>query len=390
MLFLLFLFVSLSFGIGIEEAINTALERNARIKAMEERLRIFEGMEVSVRAFPNPEVGFESGFLTTDKGGKPEGRALYLLELSQPIPLWGVRDKGAKVVEEKREAFRNLLEAEKRRVMGEVYRAFYEALFRKEVVRIWEESYRTAKEVREFVQKAYDLGEVTELELLRAQREERFAKVKEEVAKAKYEASLRDLSRLIVMEVDDVEGKLEDIRDLRKVNTEELPAVLSLRKSIDAVNRQIELERSLAKPSLSAGFVLEDSEGGYYGLRAALSVSVPLFYRRQGEIIQHVAERKALRRRLEGELVSIENTLSSLRTLYGTLRKELEKLEKEIIPKAEEELRLAVKSYTLRAITLLELSDVRRRYYELLLQRAELYRDLHRVYAEFVSIGGWR
>ncbi|HHJ63740.1 MAG TPA: hypothetical protein ENJ61_02430, partial [Aquifex aeolicus] len=64
MFVLLLLLAGLSFGLSIEEAMRTALERSPVLKAMEERLRIFEGMERSALAFPNPDIGFESGFLT--------------------------------------------------------------------------------------------------------------------------------------------------------------------------------------------------------------------------------------------------------------------------------------------------------------------------------------
>jgi len=297
MFVLLLLLAGLSFGLSLEEAMRTALEKSPVLKAMEERLRIFEGMERSASAFPNPHIGFESGFLATDKKGGASGRAVYLR----------IREKSRKVVEEERESFQKAFEARKREILAEVYRSFYTALVRKEVVEVWRESVRTAEEVEAFVKKAYELGEVTEL-----------------------------------------------------------------------------------KPTLSAGFVIEDSEEGYYGLRFSLSTTFPVFYRRQGEILQGIARREALRRELEAELLRLRTKLSSIKVRMETLRKEIERLEREIIPRAKEELDLALRSYRLRVITLLELSDVRRRYYELLVSRAELLGNLHRIYAEFIEIGGWR
>ncbi|WP_457600620.1 TolC family protein [Hydrogenivirga sp.] len=387
---LILLFASLSFGIGVDEAIRTAIDKSPQIKALEEEVKVFEGMERSATAFPNPETRLESGFLTNDKDGKPKGRALYLVEFNQPIPLWGVRGKARKVVQKEREAFENLVEARKREILAEVYRSFYNSLFLKELAKIWEESYRTAREVEEFVKKAYELGEVTELELLRAKRERSIAEVQFRVARSKYEANLKELSRLIGEEVKEVEGELTAEAVMKEVDIESLPAVVSIRKRIEATERQIELEKALAKPRLAAGFVVEDADGEYYGFRGALTFELPVFYRRQGEILQNVALKRALKNRLEAELLRVKSRLESVKIRLGVLQRELEELEKEVIPRAREELALAIRSYKLRVITLLELSDVRRRYYELLINRAELLSAMHETYSEFIEIGGWK
>ncbi len=390
MFILLLLFASLSFGIGIEETIRTALEKSPQIRALEEEIKVFEGMERSATAFPNPETRLESGFVTNDKDGKPKGRAFYLLEFNQPLPLWGVRGKSRDVVMKEKEAFESAVESRKREILGEVYKSFYRSLTFKELARIWKENYETAKEVEAFVKKAYDLGEVTPLELMRAQREKDLAEVRYRVALARYKASLKELSRLVGVQIDEVEGELKDSSQMWELDVDNLPAVVSVKKRIESIERQIELERALAKPRVSAGFVVEDSDGEYYGLRGSLTLEVPVFYRRQGEILQNIALKKAFKKRLEGELLRIKSRLESVSIRLETLKEELERLEKEVIPRAQEELALAVKSYRLRTITLLELSDVRRRYYELLVNRAELLLSMHETYSEFIEIGGWK
>ena len=390
MFLLLLLISSLSFGIGIEEAMRTVLERSPQIKALEEEIRVFEGMERSAVAFPNPEVRVESGFLTNDRDWRPKGRALYLIEFNQPIPLWNVRGKSRSVVLKEKESFQEAVESRKREILAEAYRSFYRSLYLREIANIWKENFQTAKEVEDFVKKAYDLGEVTELELLRAKREKDLARVQYRVALSRYRASLKELSRLLGVEVEEVEGDLRSYPSLEEVDIENLPSIQSIRRRIESVDRQIELERALARPQLSAGFVVEDSEGEYYGLRGAITLELPLFYRRQGEILQNLALKRVLRKQLEAELLRVRTRLESVRIRMDTLERELRKLEEEVIPRAREELALAIRSYTNRVITLLELSDVRRRYYELLINRADLILSIHETYAEFIEVGGWK
>ncbi len=380
----------LGFGISVDEAMRLALERNLQLKAMEERAGIFEGLEKSALAFGNPEINFESGFLTTSRGGGPRERFLNLLELSQPIPLWGTRQKGASVVNKQREAFMEEYESLKREILGDVYRRFYEALYRKEVVKVWKESLRTARELEEFIESSYRLGDTTELEVFRAKRERGLAEVRLKVAEANYEGSLKELSALLNTEVESVEGELKSLKDVSDFSVEKLPQVKRFKKLIESLDRQIELEKALAKPSLSAGVIVEDSESGYYGLRAVISTEVPLLYRRQGEILQSVYRKQSLAREMDAVELELRKRLESIKLRYKALVKELDRFERELIPQAGKELELAVKSYRLRAITLLELSDVRNRYYELLISRAELLREIHNIYAEFVSIGGWK
>ncbi len=380
----------LGFGISVDEAMRLALERNLQLKAMEERAGIFEGLEKSALAFGNPEINFESGFLTTSRGGGPRERFLNLLELSQPIPLWGTRQKGASVVNKQREAFMEEYESLKREILGDVYRRFYEALYRKEVVKVWKESLRTARELEEFIESSYRLGDTTELEVFRVKRERGLAEVRLKVAEANYEGSLKELSALLNTEVESVEGELKSLKDVSDFSVEKLPQVKRFKKLIESLDRQIELEKALAKPSLSAGVIVEDSESGYYGLRAVISTEVPLLYRRQGEILQSVYRKQSLAREMDAVELELRKRLESIKLRYKALVKELDRFERELIPQAGKELELAVKSYRLRAITLLELSDVRNRYYELLISRAELLREIHNIYAEFVSIGGWK
>ena len=390
MFLLLLLISSLSFGIGIEEAMRTVLERSPQIKALEEEIRVFEGMERSAVAFPNPEVRVESGFLTNDRDWRPKGRALYLIEFNQPIPLWNVRGKSRSVVLKEKESFQEAVESRKREILAEAYRSFYRSLYLREIANIWKENFQTAKEVEDFVKKAYDLGEVTELELLRAKREKDLARVQYRVALSRYRASLKELSRLLGVEVEEVEGDLRSYPSLEEVDIENLPSIQSIRRRIESVDRRIELEKALARPQLSAGFVVEDSEGEYYGLRGAITLELPLFYRRQGEILQNLALKRVLRKQLEAELLRVRTRLESVRIRMDTLERELRKLEEEVIPRAREELALAIRSYTNRVITLLELSDVRRRYYELLINRADLILSIHETYAEFIEVGGWK
>ncbi|WP_461829052.1 TolC family protein, partial [Aquifex sp.] len=258
LILVLILLWSLSFGLGIEEAMEEAVSRSPLLKVWEEQLKRFEGLKRSATAFPNPELRFESGFFTTTNGQGAVGRFLYLLEYSQEIPLWGVRGKRKRVVEELEKAFMNLYEVEKRKLLGRVYASFYEALYFKKRYKLAEKNYQLSRELEEFVEKAHKVGQASSLDLLRAKRERRLAQAKLKVEKSLYLSKLKELGALLGKEVKEVEGDMESFPEVNLPDIPELPHIKLLRFKIRATEEEIRLFKALAKPQVGGGFILED------------------------------------------------------------------------------------------------------------------------------------
>ena len=384
------LLVSFGFGINLNEAMKIALKNSPYLKVWKERMEKFEGMKRSASAFPNPELRFESGFFTTTNGQGSAGRFLYLLEYSQEFPLWGVRSKRKRIVEELEKAFMNLYEAEKRKLLGRVYTNFYEALYFKERYEIAKKNYQLSKELEEFVEKAHKLGQASSLDLLRVKRERRLAQAKLKVEESLYLSKLKELGAMLGSDVRKVEGKMKSFPKIPRLNLPELPHIKLLKFKIRATEEEIKLFKALAKPQVGGGFVVEDSEEGYYGIRASLSVKVPLFYRNQGEILERSAEKRALLQEIRAKELELKAKLNSARERIKALKESLSEIEEKALPEAERELTLALKGYREGIVSLFELTDVKRRYYELLQERLNLLLELQRAYAELISVGGWK
>ncbi len=375
----LLIFTAFGWGISLQEAIDTALKKNPELRAMREELATFEGIEKSLSAFPNPKLTLE-----TSRQG------IFRLEMSQELPLWGALSKGRKVARNLRESFELRIEQREREITAEVYRAYMNVLFHKELLRIAEENLKAAREVYEFTERAYRLGEKTLLEVLRAKGEMDLVKTQVDRARASFSNSLKELSIVIGSEVLEVEGELMMTREPSSLDPEETPIVMSIEKEISSWRERTGLERRRILPSPRAGFILEDSEQNGYDLRGLISFDLPLFYRRQGEILEASSIKRSLEMRKEGEIFNISRRLESIRLRWEILRKTLLELEEKTIPNARREMELALKSYSNLSITLIELSDSRRRLYEILERRAEILMDLHSLYAEYISIGGWK
>jgi len=390
MLIFLLILTSLVYGLGFKEALEKLKERNPEIKALNRMLEAYKGREISAKAYPNPELRFESGFFSSTEDLKPGGRFIYTLEVSQRLPLWGVRSKRLKLSILEKEIFSYEVQQSINFIISELYTNFYEALFRKELLKIEEENLKISKEIKDFVENAYMMGERTQLELLRARRVLSQAKIQLDLLKNEYEISLKKLSSFIKERVEDVEGNLFNVPKTVYINLEETPRIKGLLSKVRFFEKRIDLEKALSKPQPSVGILMEDSDKGYYGFRVSLSFEMPLMYRRQGEILQNLELKKATEYSLEAEKLRLKALLEATFSKINVLRKSIEHLEKNLIPNAQKELHLGIKSYRLNVISLLELSDIKRRYFELLKERAKLYFELHKAYAQLIKIGGLR
>lgn len=390
MLIFLLILTSLVYGLGFKEALEKLKERNPEIKALNRMLEAYKGREISAKAYPNPELRFESGFFSSTEDLKPGGRFIYTLEVSQRLPLWGVRSKRLKLSILEKEIFSYEVQQSINFIISELYTNFYEALFRKELLKIEEENLKISKEIKDFVENAYMMGERTQLELLRARRVLSQAKIQLDLLKNEYEISLKKLSSFIKEKVEDVEGNLFNVPKTVYINLEETPRIKELLSKVRFFEKRIDLEKALSKPQPSVGILMEDSDKGYYGFRVSLSFEMPLMYRRQGEILQNLELKKATEYSLEAEKLRLKALLEATFSKINVLRKSIEHLEKNLIPNAQKELHLGIKSYRLNVISLLELSDIKRRYFELLKERAKLYFELHKAYAQLIKIGGLR
>jgi len=390
MLIFLLILTSLVYGLGFKEALEKLKERNPEIKALNRMLEAYKGREISAKAYPNPELRFESGFFSSTEDLKPGGRFIYTLEVSQRLPLWGVRSKRLKLSILEKEIFSYEVQQSINFIISELYTNFYEALFRKELLKIEEENLKISKEIKDFVENAYMMGERTQLELLRARRVLSQAKIQLDLLKNEYEISLKKLSSFIKEKVEDVEGNLFNVPKTVYINLEETPRIKGLLSKVRFFEKRIDLEKALSKPQPSVGILMEDSDKGYYGFRVSLSFEMPLMYRRQGEILQNLELKKATEYSLEAEKLRLKALLEATFSKINVLRKSIEHLEKTLIPNAQKELHLGIKSYRLNVISLLELSDIKRRYFELLKERAKLYFELHKAYAQLIKIGGLR
>ncbi|WP_340690198.1 TolC family protein [Hydrogenobacter thermophilus] len=386
MLFLLLL-VGVSYGLDLMGAIEMALSFYPSLKALEEERKGIEGKSLLYKSYLNPTLGIEMGNFGTSKDGV-RSNPIYRLSYSQPILIYPLGSLIREAVRYESSAFEERIAQERNSLKGEVYLAFYSALYRKDLLSIAQENYQISYDVYSFVKKLFDLGEVTKLELFRAERELDLAKTELELARSDYQNALKKLSLFVGEEVKEVEGSLEHLRDMKVIKVEELPQIRQYNYLIKSVKTSIEVERTLAKPQLSTEVLGEKVSESEYGFRIGFSATLPVFYRREGEILQLSSYARSLERLRDLERMKAESEYHRLLKRYQAIKDEVRKINDELLTRSREELSLAIKSYRLRTITALELSDTKRRYIQLLRYRSDLLMQAHEEYAKYLSLGG--
>ncbi len=387
-LLLVFIFAfGFTYGIGIEDALRIAKENNRELLSVRALLEGYRGRVISAEAFPNPSLSLETMNISSRRG---EDKPLYSFGFMQDIPLWGVRGKAVSKAEKEMEAFKYEIEIKERELLADVYKSFYITLYAKSRVLLLKENLKILEDLEDYIKTAYDLGEATELEILRIKREKDILEAKLKIEEANYRAKLKELSSLLGKEVDLVEGNMEDIPPLRSINMEELPHIRAIKLKMEAVDKAIELERALSKPTLSVGLTAEDSQEGFYEYRIALESTLPLFYRRKGEIIENISLKESLSKELENRKILIEALLSSIRERYRTIIEQVKRIDEDTVKSAKRELEIGIVAYKDRVISLFELSNIRESYYKLLMERLDMLKELHLVVGEFISLGGWK
>ncbi|MEJ7553481.1 MAG: TolC family protein [Aquificaceae bacterium] len=386
LLALVLLLYSLSFALDLKEAINSAIENSPSIKGLSAERFVYEGRRLSYRSGLNPSLSLEVGNFGTSKESFSKA-PLYNFTYSQPIVYPSILRLAGEVYKVQSTALDYRIETEKNRLASEVYSLFYNALYLKELLKVMEEELVLQREIRDFVERSFKLGETTRLELLRAERELELLEGERRITEARYRGVLRELSVMVGKDIDKVEGEFT-LPEWKEISLEDTPLFAYYRLGKESISKQMEVESLLAKPTYSLSLTGEKVGDREYGFRVGLTVGLPIFYKRQGELLELSAQRELLLAEEKSQKQKALAQLNSSKTQYEEIKRQVEKIQRELIPQAQKELELAFKSYKLRTITLLELSQTRKSYYDLLKRKLELLLQAHTEYAKGIAYGG--
>ncbi len=377
---------------SLDMIVNLALAKNPLVFSAEGVIEQQKGQQTAAGAYPNPTIASSGGHGNLRDIGRVtigpvldrQGVTEYNVTVGQPVE-WPALRAARQRVADLGLATANVGMLETRlNLASQVKVAFYDLLLAQHDADLARQNLDTVEGVARIVRARVKSGEAPQFESIKAEVE--VLKARQQLVRAD---NLVRINRVVVDTLTGgalgpsylVYGEFRilprdlQIEGLMARMMEQHPTIQRLLKSVEQSDWKIEFERQARVPTLTVN-------GGYWrdlgreAFQGGLSVPVPLWYRRQGEI----ASSLGVKRREEAELLRTRNELG--RAVYQhfqdvrTTAELIEVFEKGLLKQAQEALRLAQFSFQQGASSLLEVLDAQRVQRQILLDYALARRDL--------------
>lgn len=369
---------------SLSQILDIAIERNPLLAGAKGTMEQSRGQQVAAGAYPNPS------FITSAGPGaiRDPSNGAHIFEhtfvVQQPLEWLGKRQARQEVADAGVEGASAGLDETRLNVAADVKVAFYQLLLAQRDAELATQNMTLVEEVFRTVKARVAAGEATSFDALKANVE--LQKAQKEVARTTNtvvvaKSRINTLSAGALGKQFSIEGDFQSLR--REIDVDRLvaqtfeqhPALRRFSKLAEQADHAVRLERESRIPNVS---LLGEyhREAGDESFTAGLSVPVPLWYRRQGEIQSALG----VKHRAEAEKLRAQNELEQAITQYAqevrTAQDQLQVFETGLLKQAEQTLRVARRSFRYGAASLLEVLDAQRVYRQTLSEYAQARADL--------------
>ncbi len=352
----------------LADLLSLAIDVNPTVAVFRANLDASRGEAVSASAYPNPEVEFEVGRGKSIDTGESKGE--YSLGIGQAIEWPSKRHFRKNVAKASVEATEKELDDFQLQLRSEVKTAFYRLLKDKKVLEAAAENSRITGELLKTADLKVMAGEAPEFELIKAKVEALRADKQLKRAGNAIAVSKAALNGLVAnsLKVDfDVEGvfrateKKYELQALLSAALEKHPSVLKAKKEAESKGYSLEKERASVFPDVTLrGFFNKEIDKDSYGV--GLSVPIPIWYQRKGEIATASAEKTRAEAEVYRTKVELGRSITEEHRNYVTALDQIEVFDKGLLNEAKEALRIAEFSYRHGESGLLDYLDAQRVY----------------------------
>lgn len=359
-------------GIGytVTDIQRIGLQANGLLQAARSQVDIAEAGVTSAEAFPNPEITFMAGpdsprLPFIDTGPSSMQRQVTVNQsLENPF----LRSARIGAAEAGVEASRANLEQVRADLAAQLRVHTYEFLLRRGLAEMESDIFDLMEEIRRRIKLSVELGEIARFELIRADTEVMTAASRKEAALLNTERAriaLLQLTAGVLPAEFDISASLSDRVDLPSLEVlraempAENPEILRLEAEQDRAHLRIDQERASVLPSINILYSnYQDKQ--FTSNTAGLSVRIPLFYRRRGEIDAAVFDAARVRETLDYRRYEIVRLLESAWQAKEIARRRVEMFEGGIVKEAEAALRVAEAAFRLGERGFIEVLDTQR------------------------------
>ena len=353
----------------IEELEAIALANNPSLQQAAAVVGKARGVRTQAGLYPNPTIGYSGEEIGADGTSGKQGGFI-----SQTIVTGGKLGLSQAVAARDIEVLIWELEAQRYRVRNAVRTQCYEVLGAKKRVEIGERLLSIATHGVEVSEALLEAQQAAKPDVLQARIQLSEVRILLQNARYDYEAAWKQLSALLgqpdlppaaISGILASDTPLPDAEAIYNELITSSPEIQAARARVARANVQIRRQSVQPIPNLQVQLgVARDNETGDDIANAQIGIPLPLFNRNQGNAQLAIAEhRRAISdlRRLE---LALKNRLAAALRDYSKARNEVKRYRGEILPTAEENLKLTEEGYQHGEFDLIRVLTARRSFFE--------------------------
>ncbi len=370
-------------GYTLSQIVQLALRHNPMMNGAEAVLEQSQSQRVTAGAYLNPTITGSAGRGSIRDPNTGVSITERTITVEQPLEWLGKRTARQRAADAGVAGALAGVDETKVLVMTEVKGAFFQLLLAQQDAQLARENLKTVEDLVKLVSARVSTREAPKFELVKATVE--LQKTRKDLARADNallvaRAKLNTVTGKALGESFAIQGEFETVRsglDLRVLTDQALdrhPALRRQQKAVEQAEFTIEQERASRMPNVAV-IGQYHREAGDESVTAGLSVPLPLWYRRQGEIGTAMgAHRRAQaeRARVQQEL---EQTITQHFQEVRTAQEQMQVFEQGLLYQAKEAFDIAQFSFRHGVASLLEVIDAQRVYRQTLLEYAQARAD---------------
>ena len=364
---------------SLTSIIELALERSPMITGAQASIEQSRGQQVAAGAYLNPSVSGSAGRGAIRDPSTGVSITERTITVEQPLEWLGKRAARQRAAEAGVAGALASMEDAKVMVIAEVKGAFFQLLLAQQDAQLARDNLKTVEDLLQLVTARVSTKEAPKFELVKATVE--LQKTRKELSRAENallvaRTKLNTVTGKALGDSFIIQGEFEPVRPglqlpvLIEQALDRHPALRRQQKAVEQAESTVAQERASRIPNVAV-IGQYHREAGDESITAGLSVPLPLWYRRQGEIGAAMgAYRKAQaeRARVQQEL---EQTVTQHFQEVRTAQEQMKVFEEGLLYQAKEAYDIAQFSFRHGVASLLEVIDAQRVYRQTLFEYAQ-------------------
>jgi cobalt-zinc-cadmium efflux system outer membrane protein len=354
-------------SLTVEQAVRTALEGNPDLLVVRQELEVARGRKVNAFLFNrfNPSVNGQVWNRNNPGSGNESD---FQVTLSQEVEVAGQRGLRREAATRTVTRVEAQVKDRERLITGQVMRAFFQALTLKKRLGLRKEIETLNRRIRDASDARFKAGVTPIMESNLAEIRYGQSRKATFVAEASFQNALLDLRRLLGWESDrsiELDGQLRNspkavpLANLLQRARAQRPDLVAAKREVARVEAAMDLTRRLIVPNPTIqGFYQTETEGPAGASKmvgGGISIPLPLFDRKQGELVTQGGELNQGRHQIVAVIRNIEQEVKTAFQGYEAARQSVEVFEAEVLDRIEENFRFIEIAYREGKIGLLQL-----------------------------------